>query len=308
MGVPAKHIFEQGPVIAALGRTALSVLAQQLDGRKASGPPPMPGPEFNRTVRPRSAALCTDLIKWAKGQPSGWRGIVPSYLFPQWAFPVLTRTLSGIDYPLSRGLNAGCRMQVNTPLPAGEPLSISAQLVEVDDDGRRAILRQRLVTSTPTAPDAMVCDFQVLIPLKRSDTSAPKKEKPRVPGHARELARFKLDGRAGLDFALLTGDFNPIHWIPAAARASGFKNTILHGFGTFALTVEGLNRALFAGDTSRLEVLDVRFTRPLVLPASVGLYIDDDSGVWIGDAPNGPAYMAGTYQARQHAGEEASGE
>ncbi len=310
MGVPTKHILEQGPVIAALGRTALSVLAQQLEGRKPTGPPPMPGQEFSRTVPPRSDALCKDLVRWAKGEPSAWRGVVPSYLFPQWAFPLLSRTLSGVDYPLGRALNAGCRMTVNRPLPAGEPLTVSAQLVSVDDDGRRAILGQRLVTSTPTAPQAMVCDFQVLVPLAAGKTRADKtkgdksgaprrdKERPRVPDHSRELARFKLGARAGLDFALLTGDFNPIHWIPAAARMSGFRNTILHGFGTFALTVEGLTRALFSGDTARLRVLDVRFTRPLVLPASVGLYVDDSGGVWVGDAPSGPAYMAGTFEAR----------
>jgi hypothetical protein len=34
-----------------------------------------------------------------------------------------------------------------------------------------------------------------------------------------------------------------------------------------------------------------------VLPAKVGLYIDDDS-VFVGDAPGGPAYLVGTYSVR----------
>ena len=42
-------------------------------------------------------------------------------------------------------------------------------------------------------------------------------------------------------------------------------------------------------------MLDVRFVRPLILPAKVGLYVDGQGGVWVGDAPGGPAYMQGSY-------------
>jgi hypothetical protein len=113
----------------------------------------------------------------------------------------------------------------------------------------------------------------------------------------KELARWNLGTHVGLEFAKLTGDFNPIHWIPPAARANGFRNVINHGFSTMARAIEGLNRSLFSGDVSRLEAIDVKFTKPLVLPAKVGLYIDDDR-VFVGDAPGGPAYLVGTYSVR----------
>ena len=102
---------------------------------------------------------------------------------------------------------------------------------------------------------------------------------------------------AWLDFAKLTGDFNPIHWIPAYAKVSGFKNTILHGFGTMARAIEALNQNAFAGDTP-IRGWDCRFTRPLVLPAQVGVYVrmgDQGGEAWVGDAPGGTAYMAGTF-------------
>src|SRR5688572_23840617 len=122
-----------------------------------------------------------------------------------------------------------------------------------------------------------------------------KPEPERVPLDAEELARWKIPSNAGLAFAMLTGDFNPVHWVPPYARAFGFRNTILHGFSTMARAMEGLQRTLFAGSVRAIRVLDVKFTKPLVLPAKVGLYVKGES-LWVGDAPGGPAYLVGTFQ------------
>jgi acyl dehydratase len=140
------------------------------------------------------------------------------------------------------------------------------------------------------------------VPLKREDKKNGKsngkaKDKARVPVDAREIAFFKLGPNAGLDFAKLTGDFNPVHWVPRWAKAFGFRNVILHGFGTMARAIEALNRGLFAGDVTALREIDVRFTRPLVLPARVGVYVSGDK-VWVGDAPGGPAYLEGSFKIR----------
>ncbi|MGM0577870.1 MAG: MaoC/PaaZ C-terminal domain-containing protein [Myxococcota bacterium] len=296
MRVPAKHILRQGPVLAAMGRTALLAVAQRLEGER--GPiPTTPGPTYSEVVPPRPSDLVRDLVRWAGGDPSAYRDHLPIYMFPQWGFPLVSRTLESIPYPLTLVLNAGCSMTMRAPIPTGKPLDASARLTSIDDDGRRAILNQRLITGTADVPEALVVDFQALVPLVKGGKGK-KKDKPRVPNDAREIAFWRLPDDAGLEFALLTGDFNPIHWLRPYARMSGFRNTILHGFGSLALAVEGMNRALFAGDPHRLRALEVRFTRPLVLPAAVGLYVDDEGGVWVGDAPGGPAYMAGTYTTR----------
>ena len=44
----------------------------------------------------------------------------------------------------------------------------------------------------------------------------------------------------GFKFALLTGDFNPIHWISLAGKLSAFKMKVLHGFGMFVRSYEQL--------------------------------------------------------------------
>jgi acyl dehydratase len=207
----------------------------------------------------------------------------------------------------------------------GEALQVRARLESIDDNGKRAILTQRVITGTKSSPEAVVADMRVFIPLPQKDdapaeaapaTNGKKKNgskkkngagkkaakkaddrRPSVPVDAREIAWNRIRSDAGLDFAKLTGDFNPIHWIPAAAHASGFRSVILHGFSTLARTIEALNRRVYAGDASRLEWIDARFTRPLVLPATVGVYVAGDT-VTVGDAPGGGAYLEGRFAAR----------
>jgi hypothetical protein len=65
-----------------------------------------------------------------------------------------------------------------------------------------------------------------------------------------------------------------------------------------AYAIEGLNKNLFLGDRTRLSTVDCRFTRPLHLPADVGLYIDRDQNLYVGDRPGGPAYLTGQYTTR----------
>ncbi|MEZ4445566.1 MAG: MaoC/PaaZ C-terminal domain-containing protein [Polyangiaceae bacterium] len=290
MPVPSRFILHQGPVISGLGRALVASIVNRR--RRGGGSVSVPGPMIEEVIPPRPRDLVRCYVATVGGDPGAYKQTLPPHLFPQWGFPLASRCLSVLDYPLQRGLNAGCRIEVKGPLPQGEPLHVRARIEEIDDDGYRAIVRTRIWTGTASAPDAVIGDLSAIFPLKKRPDGG-KKERPRVPEEARELRFFRLGPSAGLEFAKLTGDFNPIHWIPAAARASGFRNVILHGFGTLAHACEGLNRALFSGDVTALESIDVRFTSPLVLPAKVGLYLDGDH-IFVGDAPGGRAYLTGT--------------
>lgn len=311
MAVALGFVRHQLPVIAALGKSAVQAAGQALaKGKSGKAAPELPGPVLTATVPPRDPELLKAFVRHLGGDPANYRGVVPPHFFPQWTFPVLTKTLEGVPYPLLAMLNGGCRMTVNAAIPLGEPLVTRAQLVGIDDDGRRAILHQRVTTGTTAAPEALAIDFYPIVKLGRGGGDGGReggggggKAKPTVPVEGvREIGRYSLRDDAGLDFAKLTGDFNPVHWIAPAARALGMKNVILHGFAELGRAVEALVRVLWAGDATKLKVIDVRFVRPLVLPKKVGVYVRAGSGgrseVWVGDAPGGPAYMTGTFEVR----------
>ncbi|MBW1878851.1 MAG: hypothetical protein JRJ84_10855, partial [Deltaproteobacteria bacterium] len=174
MSVRRAHILRQTPVIAALVRTAAVAAA-----RKAGFPPKkqvLPGPTLTATVPPRSPELVKDYLRAVGAERSWYRGVLPPHLFPHWAFPLLSKTLTDIPYDMTRVLNGGCRMEMNEPLAADGPLHLRANLEGIDDDGRRAVLHQRIITGTDTEPDALVCHMYSIVPLKR-DKGGKKKER-----------------------------------------------------------------------------------------------------------------------------------
>ena len=319
MGVTSRHILQQGPVLTALGRTALLSLRQRVAGEREGAPPALPGPEIHKTRAPLSRTLIDDYVAHVGGDPRAYRGEVPPHLFPQWCMPALARTLEGLPYPLLRVVNGGCRVRVQAPMPDREPLEVRARLAGIDDDGRRAVLHQSVITGTRSVPEALAIDFYAIVPLGNGKgegngrgkaqearpaadpgaTPSRKRDKARarVPDAAREIARLRLGRDAALGYAKLTGDFNPIHWLVPYARASGFADVILHGFGSLAFAWEALHRNLFGGDVHALACVDVKLARPLVLPHEVGVYVRERE-MFVGDAQGGPAYLTGTFEAR----------
>lgn len=289
MPVTLKHVFEHGPAIRALGSAALSSLMRRGDHAAVSA---APGAWHEATVPPRSPALIRDYLVHIGADPAWYRGQLPPHFFSQWGFPLAARAIAHLPYPMTRVLNAGCRIDVSQPLPDDEPFVVRARLEAVDDDGRRALITTRVVTETAARPEAIVAELRTYVPLTR-ERGGSGKGRPSVPSDAREISSFRLGKDAGLDYAKLTGDFNPIHWVPLAGRAAGFKGCILHGFGTLSRAIAAMDGALFGGDVARLRSMDARFTKPLPLPGRAGVFTLDDR-VWVGDAPGGDAYLEAT--------------
>lgn len=289
--VATRHVLSQGPMLRSLGRTAFQALAQRL--RPMATAPRWPGPWIEAELEPPPAALVRDFVRTMGGDPAGLRGRLPPHLFPQWALPLAAQALADVPYPMLRVMNAGCTLLLEAPLPANERLHVRARLESIDENETRALLTTRIVTGTRSAAGALDATLQAFVPLARR--ASVKKEPARVPADAREIARVALGAHAGLDFAKLTGDFNPIHWVAPYARAAGFRGVILHGFGTFARAVEAVAQ-LHGGDAYALGRIAARFTKPLVLPARVGVYVSaaDDGQLFVGNAPGAEAYLVGS--------------
>ena len=300
MALPTKHIRSQGPVLAMLGSTAVEAIRRAVTGKTPSGVGELPGPEIHKTIPPRPRDLIRDYVRFCGGDPNSYKHTVPPHLWPQWGFPLAGKAIERVPYPLHKVLNGGCKVEVNGVLANDEPLEVSARLINVDENERRAVLESQVVTGTAANPRAIVATMYAIVPLGGGKKSGGEKKAPeRVPLDAEELARWKIPANAGLAFAMLTGDFNPVHWIPPYARAFGFRNTILHGFASMAKSWEGLVRSRFGGSPTAIRELDVKFTKPLALPAKVGLYLrpTDEPELdqfWLATAPGASPFLSGT--------------
>jgi acyl dehydratase len=308
-GAPESH---PDPRASRVARLALSLALARGRGRgpedTAAGPQlsseiALPGPELTARVAAPPRALVRDYLLHVGGDPAAYRGVLPPHLFLQWSLPLAARTLRALPYPMLRIVNAGSRIQVNASLPDDKPLTLRARLLGIEADERRAVLHQQIVTGTDGTPDALVADLYTVVPVRETGArdrarvaggGSPRADS-RVPEGAREIARWSLPRNAGLVFAALTGDFNPIHWIAPYARGFGYPGPIMHGFGTLGRAWEGLVRALFAGAADRLRAVDVRFLRPLALPANTGLYVAG-TRFFVGGAPGARAAVAGSFE------------
>ncbi len=299
MKASGRHLFRQGPVIETLLKAvAFSLPLGPLSNIGESGASRRT--IHKETVPPRHPDLVRSYIQHVGGDPSWYRGILPPHMFPQWGFPLMARTLESLPYNLVRVLNGGTRFEINRELPANKPLLLRARLEEVKDDGKKAIVTQRLETGTSEHPKCLVSHVTVIVPLLsgKKDDKREKKERPGIPVNAREIGRMRLSPKCGLEYGFVTGDINPIHWLTPYARMSGFKKPILHGFSAMARAVESLNRTLWSGKVSTLKSIDVRFLSPLLLPATVCVFIDKKGGIFVGNAPGGPAILTGSYTTK----------
>lgn len=88
-------------------------------------------------------------------------------------------------------------------------------------------------------------------------------------------AWWRLGADTGRRYAAVSGDVNPIHLYRLTARPLGFRRAIAHGMYTTARAVAAVAPRLPAGCT-----VDVRFGRPVFLPATVGFSATAADGGW----------------------------
>jgi acyl dehydratase len=93
-------------------------------------------------------------------------------------------------------------------------------------------------------------------------------------------------------YASVGGDHNPIHTNPVAAKLFGFPTVIAHGMFSAAAVLANVE-----GQFPDAVKYSVRFAKPVVLPASAGLYVARVSDGWdlnLRDLKKGEPHLKGS--------------
>jgi hypothetical protein len=293
-----QHIPGQAAGLRALGglvrKAALDALSRRRADNSSHGTPPV-GLSVRQKVALPSVSLQRDFVRFCGGDPSRYADRTPPHLFSQWALPVALTLARRLPYPPLTVVNVGCSLRVDGPIPPRGDVDVRCTLTELVEEANKV----RLTLSLLTLFDNEVklrSELHLMVRLPRTGSvphTGPKRPREAVcvAADARELSRHRLPVGAGLAFAELTGDFNPIHWIAPYARMSGFKGPILHGFGSLGIAIEGLVQGRLSGRIDDLRRIDADFTAPLLLPREVGVFSRENK-LWVADAVSGPAYMA----------------
>jgi acyl dehydratase len=258
-----KHLPQQWPVVEAMAKA----IFKPTDA--------LGGPTRHEvTLPPLSEPMVKDFCQWSGARESAYPNCIPGHLFPQWAFPLLAKNIETLPYPMQKVLNQGCEIRQKGVLPLGQPLQVVCELIEVKEESSRVRIHQRVSTGSVAQPDLLTCEIFGVVVTETKTSKKKKSSGEELPWNT--VGGWTASAHEGLAFAMLTGDFNPIHWIGPYARHFGFDNTILHGFASLSRTYEVL-RQYASVNLDYIPRINVRFTRPLVLPNKMNVLVQEDT-------------------------------
>lgn len=256
--VPYRLLRHQWPMLLTGARVVGDTLLKTLRpaARQAADIAPIA-----RTLPAPPAELVARYLAWA-GAADAWPGELPPHMVSQWSLPLVGELLLHLPYRLTSVINQGVSLRINGALPRDTPLRVTATLAGIEHTpGRSKVV---VAIETGTAAQAGLLEAWLHMSFLHPGQRAARTARDGVPEPAwHSIGQWHAERRDGMRFALLTGDFNPIHWCAPLARRSVFRGMVLHGFGSFVRSYEMLARH---GIPSR--EIDVRFVRPVPLPSA----------------------------------------
>jgi len=254
--VPLSYLRYQGPNIYGMFSEGLrSALPRR--GKQSVDTPTEP---VQRQIPAVPERLVAAYAEWTGAPPERYADVLPPHMFSYWGMAMIAGLTGQAPYNLLSVLNQGCRIQNRQPLPIGETIEALGHLASIDNDGRRIRIASHLHAHTLSAPLGQSMDIMTAVPLKNAAGKKPRKNPEDEPAFE-TIGTWSASAQDGVNFALLTGDFNPIHVLGPVARRTRYKGCILHGFGFLSRTYETI---LNAGMSIR--DFDIRYVKPLPLP------------------------------------------
>jgi acyl dehydratase len=173
---------------------------------------------------------------------------------------------SGIDWVMV--VNGEQGFTLHRPLAAHGTLIGRTRIVDVIDKGAgkgALLLTEREIADKATgAPVATVT--QTIFCRGDGGFGGPPRSTPPphpIPARAPD-AVCDLGTRPEMALIYrLSGDYNPLHAEPAAAKAAGYDRPILHGLGTFGVSGHALLKTMCGYDPARLTSFSGRFSAPV---------------------------------------------
>lgn len=149
---------------------------------------------------------------------------------------------------------------LHAPIRAGDVLRVAGVLEHVDKGAGTFTV----VVTEGDVEGRVMAEVRATMLVRGAGTPAPLIPEAPPPECAYE-ARVRVDHDQTVRYAEASGDHNPIHLDPRAARLAGLRSIIVHGMCTMAMATAGAVNGLGGGDPSAVERVAVSFARP-VLP------------------------------------------
>ena len=191
-------------------------------------------------------------------------------------FPVVMSLVTGFDFPFA----ALGSVHIENHITRYRPIAVTDTVdVKVHAENlrehRRGLLVD-LVTDVRVGNETAWHQVTTFLHQQRTSLSdEPKPEPQKQPKLPPPNAVLRITPGQIRHYASVSGDHNPIHTNPVAAKLFGFPTVIAHGMFSAAAVLGNIE-----GQLPDAVKYSVRFGKPVVLPARVGLYVDRGSQGW----------------------------
>ena len=167
-------------------------------------------------------------------------------------------------------------MQFHRPLSGGDKLELSGTLRGVEHKASGRVFTFSITGHVEQQPALQgTTTYFVRNPPDPDAPKGPRRAPPPSPPPAHWQHTQVVSDDQALRYAEASGDRNPIHTDPDAAKAAGLPGCILHGLCTLALAARDLVDRYSDGDPRALLSLSVRWARPVFPGSSLALEVWD---------------------------------
>ncbi len=178
----------------------------------------------------------------------------------------LKNPATGINYPLV--LHGEQNIIWHDTIPTKGSIKVETKVIGVSDKGP---IKGALIYTQKTLTEAT---SGLLLATTRSTTIArgnggyngpsdPPFQVNEVPkGPPDKKCDITINPRAAIIYRL-SGDYNPLHISPSAAKVSGFNKPIIHGLCSFGVAGHVILKTCCSYETNRMKELGLRFSAPI---------------------------------------------
>jgi acyl dehydratase len=191
---------------------------------------------------------------------------IPSFaiVLAQFGAPPATH-LDGVDF--TKLLHAEQSLTLSKPLPVEGKVALRSEVTGLYDkgEGKGAIVESTITATDPASGDELY-NTRTSVFIRGEGgwggDRGPSAPSPIPDRQADQELRFTTSVNQALVYRL-TGDRNPLHSDPKFAAMAGFDRPIMHGLGTYGITVRLLVNGFCDGDAGKVSHVDGRFTKPV---------------------------------------------
>ena len=191
-------------------------------------------------------------------------------------FPAVMSLLTGFDFPFSAVGSVHVENHITRYRPIAVTDTVGVRVHAENLREHRKGLMVDLVTAVSVGNDIAWHQVTTFLHQQRTSLSGEPKPPPRrQPKPPPPGAVLRITAPMIRRYSAIGGDHNPIHTNRVAARLFGFRTVIAHGMFSAAAVLANIEARL--PDAVRYSV---RFGKPVLLPATAGLYIDECAAGW----------------------------